>query len=63
MIPTSVNGCQARQPVGWVSTRTIRRVLVQVAASLPRFLFALPAGVLADSVDLRKLLILIQASS
>jgi hypothetical protein len=42
-----------------VSTRTIRRVLVQVATSLPRFLFALPAGVLADSVDLRKLLILI----
>ena len=36
--------------------------LVQVAASLPQFLFALPAGALADIVDLRKLLIVIQTT-
>src|SRR5262250_253787 len=34
--------------------------LVQVATSLPMFLFALPAGALADIVDRRRLLIVIQ---
>jgi predicted MFS family arabinose efflux permease len=34
--------------------------LVQVATSLPMFLFALPAGALADIVDRRRLLILVQ---
>jgi predicted MFS family arabinose efflux permease len=34
--------------------------LVQVASSLPMFLFALPAGALADVVDRRRLLILVQ---
>jgi MFS family permease len=34
--------------------------LVQVASSLPMFMFALPAGALADVVDRRRLLILIQ---
>ena len=36
--------------------------LVQVAASLPMFLFALPAGALADVVDRRRLLIIIQVT-
>src|SRR6266699_3458125 len=36
--------------------------LVQVAASLPMFLFALPAGALADVVDRRRLLIVIQVT-
>jgi MFS family permease len=36
--------------------------LVQVASSLPMFLFALPAGALADIVDRRRLLILIQVA-
>ena len=36
--------------------------LVQVAASLPMFLFALPAGALADVVDRRRLLIVIQVA-
>jgi predicted MFS family arabinose efflux permease len=36
--------------------------LVQVAASLPMFLFALPAGALADIIDRRRLLIVIQAA-
>lgn len=34
--------------------------LVQVAASLPMFLFAIPAGALADIVDRRRLMIFIQ---
>jgi predicted MFS family arabinose efflux permease len=36
--------------------------LVQVAASLPLFLFALPAGALADIIDRRRLLIAIQVT-
>jgi MFS family permease len=36
--------------------------LVQVAASLPVFLFALPAGALADIVDRRRLLILAEGA-
>jgi len=36
--------------------------LVQVAASLPMFLFALPAGALADIIDRRRLLIVTQAT-
>ena len=36
--------------------------LVQVATSLPLFLFALPAGALADIVDRRRLLIVIQVA-
>src|ERR1700722_11233686 len=36
--------------------------LVQVATSLPMFLFALAGGALADIVDRRRLLIVIQAS-
>src|SRR5215813_3052445 len=36
--------------------------LVQVATSLPLFLFALPAGALADIVDRRRLLIVIQVT-
>lgn len=34
--------------------------LVQVAGSLPMFLFALPAGALADTIDRRRLLVAIQ---
>src|SRR5712691_10247450 len=34
--------------------------LVQVATSIPLFLFALPAGALADIVDRRRLLVVIQ---
>src|ERR1700745_1200356 len=36
--------------------------LVQVASSLPMFLFALPAGALADIVDRRKLLVITQVA-
>ncbi len=37
--------------------------LVQTAASLPVFLFALPAGAIGDVVDRRQLLIMLQAAS
>src|SRR5579884_2699097 len=37
--------------------------LVQSAASLPVFLFALPAGAVGDVVDRRRLLILLQLAS
>jgi MFS family permease len=37
--------------------------LVQVATSLPMFLFALPAGALADVFDKRKFLILLEAAT
>ena len=36
--------------------------LVQVASSLPMFLFALPAGALADIIDRRRLMICIQVA-
>src|SRR4051812_27889716 len=34
--------------------------LVQAAASLPVFLFALPAGAVGDAMDRRKLLVILQ---
>src|SRR5580704_13770945 len=37
--------------------------LVQVATSLPMFLFAVPAGALADIVDKRWLLIVVEAAT
>ena len=49
---------------GWLMTElTIDPLmvsLVQVATSLPMFLFALPAGALADVVDRRRLLIVVE---
>src|ERR1700730_3102271 len=36
--------------------------LVQVGLSLPMFLFALPAGALADIIDRRKLLVVVQVT-
>ena len=37
--------------------------LVQIATSVPMFLFALPAGALADIVDRRRLLIAMQVAA
>jgi MFS family permease len=36
--------------------------MVQVATSLPMFLLALPAGALADIVDRRRFLVVVEAS-
>ena len=50
---------------GWLmtslTTDPLPVSLVQVAASLPMFLFALPSGALADMVDTRRLLIMVEA--
>jgi MFS family permease len=52
---------------GWLMTdldpSPLTVSLVQVAASLPMFLFALPAGALADIVDRRRLLIVVQIAT
>ena len=51
---------------GWLMTELsvdpLTVSLVQVATSLPMFLFALPAGALADIVDKRRFLILIESA-
>jgi MFS family permease len=51
---------------GWLMTgldpAPVSVSLVQVAASLPMFMFALPAGALADVVDRRRLLIVMQVA-
>ena len=51
---------------GWLMTELsvdpLMVSLVQVATSLPMFLFALPAGALADIVDRRRLLIIIESA-
>jgi MFS family permease len=54
-----------RQPVGLMTGLNPDAFvvsLVQVASSLPMFLFALPAGALADIIDRRRLLIGIQVA-
>src|SRR5262245_56183937 len=52
---------------GWLMTELdpspLTVSLVQVAASLPIFLFALPAGALSDIVDRRRLLIVVEIAT
>lgn len=45
-----------------LSTDPVMVSLVQVASNLPIFLFALPAGAIADAVDKRKFLLVAEAS-
>ena len=51
---------------GWFMTsldpRPFMVALVQVAASLPMFIFAIPAGALGDIIDRRKLIIAVQVA-
>src|SRR6202023_819392 len=51
---------------GWLMTSLsadpLTVSLVQVATTLPMFLFALPAGALADIVDRRRLLIVVESA-
>ncbi len=58
---SNVGGWMYSAAAGWLMTsldaRPVVVSLVQVATSLPMFLFALPAGALADIVDKRRLLI------
>src|SRR5512134_3093090 len=52
---------------GWLmtglSTDPLIVALVQVATSLPMFLFVLPAGALADIIDRRRLLLVAQVAA
>ena len=51
---------------GWFMTsldsRPFMVALVQVAASMPMFIFAIPAGAIGDIVDRRKLIIVVQVA-
>ena len=52
---------------GWLMTtlspQPLNVALVQAATTLPMFLFSLPAGALADIVDRRRLLIVVQIAA
>jgi MFS family permease len=52
---------------GWLTTsldaHAVMVSLVQVAASLPMFLFALPAGALADIIDRRRFIIILEVAA
>ena len=52
---------------GWLmsslSPEPFKVALVQAATTLPMFLFSLPAGALADTVDRRRLLIVVQIAA
>src|SRR5262245_56416789 len=61
---TNIGGWMASVATAWLMTSLdsspLMVSLVAAATNLPLFLFALPAGALADIVDRRKLLILAQ---
>ena len=61
---TNIGGWMASVAMAWLMTSLdpspLMVSLVSAATSLPLFLFALPAGALADIVDRRKLLIFAQ---
>src|ERR1700687_1689886 len=65
-VVSNVGGWMYSAAAGWLMTSLnpdpFIVSLVQVATSLPMFVFALPAGALADTVDRRRLLILVQVS-
>jgi MFS family permease len=61
---TNIGGWMANVATAWLMTSLdpspLMVSLVSAATSLPLFLFALPAGALADIVDRRQLLIIAQ---
>ena len=61
---SNIGGWMYDTASGWLMTTLnpdpLTVALVQVAASLPMFLFALPAGALADVTDRRRLLIIFE---
>src|ERR1700722_4628527 len=63
-VVSNVGGWMYSAASGWLMTGLnpdpLTVSLVQVATSLPMFLFALPAGALADIVDRRRLLIVVE---
>src|SRR5262245_36115593 len=60
-IVSNIGGWMSATAGGWLMTSLSPDPfivsLVQVAATLPMFLLAIPAGALADIVDLRRLLV------
>ena len=65
-IAANIGGWMYNAAAAWLMTSLdpdpLMVSLVQVAAALPMFLFALPAGAIADIVDKRRLLILVELS-
>lgn len=63
---SNVGGWMHDVAAGWLMTTLtpspLMVALVQTATTLPVFLFALPAGALADILDRRRLLLVVQAS-
>src|SRR5882672_8800836 len=61
---TNIGGWMASVATAWLMTSLdpspLMVSLVSAATSLPLFLFALPAGALADIVDRRRLLLIAQ---
>jgi len=66
-VVANVGGWMYNAASGWLMTtldpNPLVVSLVQVATSLPMFLFALPAGALADIVDRRMLLIVVETAT
>src|SRR5215831_9808781 len=65
-VVANVGGWMYSAAAAWLMTSlradALMVSLVQVATTLPVFLFALPAGALADIVDKRRFLILVELS-
>lgn len=64
-IITNLGNWMYNAAAGWLMTSLSSDPLivsfVQVAASLPMFLFALPAGALADIIDKRRIILILEA--
>jgi MFS family permease len=63
-VVSNVGGWMYNAAAGWLMTSlngsALAVSLVQVASSLPLFLFALPAGALADMIDRRRLILTLE---
>src|SRR3974390_556795 len=62
-VVANIGGWMYSAAAAWLMTSLDRNpvmvALVQVAASLPMFLFAIPAGALADIVEKRRLVLIL----
>src|SRR5689334_13723937 len=66
-VAANVGGWMYNAAAGWLMTSLdpapLMVSLVQVATTLPMFLFALPAGALADIIDKRRFLIVVEVAT
>ena len=64
-VVSNIGGWMYNAAAGWLMTSLdsdpLMVALVQAAASLPMFLFALPAGALADIIDKRRFILTLEA--